>query len=64
MSTLAGTSLSGEERALLERLAAGARALLGDSLHAIWLFGSRALGGAAHEDSDIELLVLVDNASW
>lgn len=64
MWTLAGTSLSTDERALPERLAAVARARLGDSLHAIWLFGSRARGeGPAHEASDIDLLVLVEDAS-
>jgi predicted nucleotidyltransferase len=59
------TSLSPSERALLERFAAELRAQLGEGLHAVWLFGSRARGEPpAHEDSDVDLLVLVDDASW
>lgn len=65
MPTLAATSLSADERALLERFAELATARLGPALHSIWLFGSRARGEApAHEDSDIDLLVLVDDVSW
>jgi predicted nucleotidyltransferase len=65
MSSLSGTSLSADELALLERFAEVARSRLGDALHAIWLFGSRARGEPpAHEDSDVDLLVLVDDASW
>jgi predicted nucleotidyltransferase len=65
MATLADTSLSADERALLERFADVLRAHLGDRLHAIWLFGSRARGETpTHEDSDIDVLVLVEDASW
>lgn len=65
VSTLAETSMSTDERALLERFAEVATAHLGEGLHSIWLFGSRARGEPpAHEDSDIDLLVLVDDASW
>jgi predicted nucleotidyltransferase len=65
VATLAETSLSADERALLERFAEVATARLGGGLHSIWLFGSRARGEhPAHEDSDIDLLVLVDDASW
>ncbi len=65
MRTLAGTSLSADEATLLQRFAELLTAGLGSSLHAVWLFGSRARGEPpAHEDSDVDLLVLVDDATW
>ena len=65
MRTLAETSLSADERAMLERFAAILRMRLGGELHAVWLFGSRARGEPpGHEDSDIDVLVLVDDATW
>jgi predicted nucleotidyltransferase len=65
MSTLADTSLSADERALLERFAAAVLARLQGELHGVWLFGSRARGESSrHPDSDIDVLVLVDDASW
>lgn len=65
MSSLTATSLSADERALLERFAALLRERLGPALHAVWLFGSRARGEPpSHEDSDVDLLVLVDDESW
>jgi predicted nucleotidyltransferase len=65
MRSLAETSLSADERALLERFAATLRSRLGAELHAVWLFGSRARGEPPqHEDSDVDVLVLVDDASW
>jgi predicted nucleotidyltransferase len=65
MSTLAGTSLSPRELALLRRFAEVLTVRLGDALHAIWLFGSRARGEPpTHGDSDVDVLVLVDDASW
>ena len=65
MREFAATSLSPDERALLERFAALLAQRLGASLRAVWLFGSRARGEQpAHEDSDVDLLVLVDDDSW
>lgn len=65
MVELLDTSLSADERALLERFVSVAGAQLGDRLHAVWLFGSRARGEQpSDEDSDVDLLVLVDDASW
>lgn len=65
MATLAGTSLSSDERALLERFVELLGSRLGDALHAVWLFGSRARGEpSSHGDSDVDLLVLVDDGSW
>jgi predicted nucleotidyltransferase len=65
VDTLVDTSLSGDERALLERFVSELRSRLGEELHAVWLFGSRARGELpAREDSDVDLLVVVDDASW
>ena len=65
MGTFAPTSLSDDERALLERFAALLRDRMGPALEAVWLFGSRARGELpSHEDSDVDVLVLVDDDSW
>lgn len=64
MTTLAETSLSADERALVERFVEELRARLKDELHAIWLFGSRARGEQPSNESDVDMLVLVDDASW
>jgi predicted nucleotidyltransferase len=65
MPTLADAALSAEERALLERFTERLQERLGPSLHAIWLYGSRARGQRPlKEDSDVDVLVLVDDASW
>ncbi|MBD0283130.1 MAG: nucleotidyltransferase domain-containing protein [Thermoleophilaceae bacterium] len=65
MSTLADAALTADERALLERFARELEQRLGDALHAVWLFGARARGDTPlGEDSDVDVLVLVDDASW
>jgi predicted nucleotidyltransferase len=64
MLTLAATSLGEDERALIARFVSDLRERLGDELHAVWLFGSRARGELPSEESDVDLLVLVDDASW
>jgi predicted nucleotidyltransferase len=64
VATLADTSLSADERALLARFVLELRSRLGEDLHAVWLFGSRARGERPEEDSDVDVLVLVDDASW
>jgi predicted nucleotidyltransferase len=64
MTALAETSLSADERALVERFAEDLRGRLGERLHAVWLFGSRARGERASAESDVDMLVLVDDASW
>ncbi|MGH2833377.1 MAG: nucleotidyltransferase domain-containing protein [Solirubrobacteraceae bacterium] len=64
MTSLAVTSLDAEERLLLERYVRELRLRLGDELHGIWLFGSRARGEQPGEDSDIDLVVFVEDASW
>jgi predicted nucleotidyltransferase len=57
---LAGASLSGAERRVVERLVERLREELGSDLHAIWLYGSRARGETPHPESDIDLMVLAD----
>jgi predicted nucleotidyltransferase len=64
VATLAQASLTHEERALLERFVADLGLQLGDQLGGVWLFGSRARGESPGEHSDIDLLVLVEDASW
>lgn len=61
---MAETSLSADERALVERFVEELRARLEDELHAVWLFGSRARGEQPSSESDVDVLVLVDDASW
>jgi predicted nucleotidyltransferase len=64
MAPLAEASLSTDERTLLERFIEELRERLGDDLHAVWLFGSRARGEQPASDSDVDVLVLVADASW
>jgi predicted nucleotidyltransferase len=59
-------SVPGFLRAPLEAFAARLRARFGDRLRELRLFGSYARG-EAHEDSDIDVLVLIDDltdAEW
>jgi predicted nucleotidyltransferase len=62
--SLASAHLTGDQRRLLERFVYELGELMGDELAAVWLFGSRARGETAGEDSDIDLLVLAADASW
>jgi predicted nucleotidyltransferase len=64
MRTLAAASLGPAERALITRYVEDLRERLGGELHAVWLFGSRARGEMPSQESDVDLLVLVDDASW
>jgi predicted nucleotidyltransferase len=64
MTMLAETSLADDERALVDRFVGKLRMLLTDELHAVWLFGSRARGEEPTGESDVDVLVLVDDASW
>jgi len=64
VTTLAETSLSADERMLVERFGEELRTRLKDELHAVWLFGSRARGEQPSSESDVDVLVLVDDASW
>jgi predicted nucleotidyltransferase len=64
MTVLAETSLAADERMLIERFVQELRLRLKDELHAVWLFGSRARGESRLQDSDVDVLVLVDDATW
>jgi predicted nucleotidyltransferase len=64
VTPLAEASLSAAERALLEGFVEEVRLRLGDELHAVWLFGSRARGEKPSQESDVDVLVLVEDASW
>ncbi len=60
---LSEASLRADEQTLLDRYVQELRLRLGDELHGVWLFGSRARGEQPSEDSDIDLVVFVDDAS-
>jgi predicted nucleotidyltransferase len=64
VTLLAEASLSAEERGLLEAFVETLRTRLQGELHAAWLFGSRARGEKPSRDSDVDVLVLVEDASW
>jgi predicted nucleotidyltransferase len=64
MMSLTDASLTPDEQALLERFVVELEQQLKDELHAVWLFGSRARGEKPSEHSDVDVLVLVDDASW
>lgn len=64
MATLEQTTLTADERVVLERWAQRLRERLGERLTAIWLFGSSARGEPREPaDSDVDVLVLVADAS-
>jgi predicted nucleotidyltransferase len=64
MSSLGNASLGASERVLLEGFVQELDARLGDRLHGVWLFGSRARGERPSQESDVDVLVLVEDASW
>jgi predicted nucleotidyltransferase len=64
MASTVPARLSEGERKLLERYANTLAAELGESLRAVWLFGSRARGEETDAESDVDVLVLVDDDSW
>jgi predicted nucleotidyltransferase len=64
MIALSETSLASDERVLLERFVEELHTRLGDQVHAVWLFGSSARGESRSAESDVDVLVIVDDASW
>ncbi|HEY3959486.1 MAG TPA: nucleotidyltransferase domain-containing protein [Solirubrobacteraceae bacterium] len=64
MMSLTDASLSPDEQMLLERFVFELEQRLKDEMHAVWLFGSRARGEKPAQNSDVDVLVLVDDASW
>lgn len=63
MVTLADASLSPAERRALDRLVELLRDEFGEHLHGVWLYGSRARGEVPHDESDVDLLIVSDEAS-
>lgn len=53
-------SLTELERRVVQRLVEGLRGELGEELHAVWLYGSRARGEPPGAFSDVDLVVLTD----
>lgn len=60
MATLVDASLSEDERQVVEHLIELMRDRFGGRLRSVWLYGSRARGEPAGEESDIDLLAIVD----
>jgi predicted nucleotidyltransferase len=58
MAILADAALDERERELLGRFVAALGEVYSDDLDAVWLYGSRARGERAHEDSDVDVLVI------
>lgn len=63
MSALAHASLSDAERQMLDELVVELRNEFGSQLRSVWLYGSRARGETPHEESDVDLLVVLDRRS-
>jgi len=55
---LDATSLTPGERRVVERATQRLQETLGDALHGVWLYGSRARGEPGHDESDVDLLVI------
>jgi predicted nucleotidyltransferase len=63
MASLATTTLTDAERRAVAHLVAALERELGDELHAVWLYGSRARGEPPRdEDSDVDVLVVTSRA--
>ena len=60
MPTLADTSLTEDERRVVERLVALMHECFGERLHSVWLYGSRARGEQPRPESDVDLLAIAD----
>jgi predicted nucleotidyltransferase len=64
MATLAEASLTAGERRVVERFIALLRHEFGADVRAVWLYGSRARGERPHEESDVDLLVVLAREPW
>ena len=60
MSVLAHASLSDAERRALDLFVENLADALGSRLRSVWLYGSRARGEPPHDESDVDVLVVVD----
>jgi predicted nucleotidyltransferase len=64
MTTLAEASLDAGERRVVERFVGLLREEFGEDLRGVWLYGSRARGERPHEESDVDLLVVLAREAW
>lgn len=64
MGTLTEASLTPPERRALERFVEVLGREYGGRLRSVWLYGSRARGEPPHAESDIDVIVLIDDADW
>jgi len=64
MSSAASARLSHGELTLLDWYVDALASQLGKDLRAVWLFGSRARGEDTGDESDVDVLVLVEDDSW
>lgn len=64
MRDLAESSLSPVERKVVERFVELLGAEYGAGLRSVWLYGSRARGEPPRPESDVDLLVIADDAGW
>jgi predicted nucleotidyltransferase len=64
MATLAEAALDAGERRAVERFVELLRKEFGGDLRAVWLYGSRARGERPHEESDVDLLVVLAREAW
>jgi predicted nucleotidyltransferase len=62
VATLAEAALSDVEPRVLDRLVPALVERLGQRLRSVWLYGSRARGQPPSEDSDVDLLLVVEDA--
>jgi predicted nucleotidyltransferase len=58
MRALADASLTPQEKRVVERLLGLLEVEFGPHLRSVWLYGSRARGEPAGDDSDVDLLVV------
>ena len=64
MGDLSDASLSALERQVVERFVELLEAEYGAGLRSVWLYGSRARGEPPRLESDVDLLVIADDAGW
>jgi predicted nucleotidyltransferase len=64
VTSLAEASLSAIERRVLARFVQLVEAEHADDLHSVWLYGSRARGETPAPESDVDVLVVSERASW
>jgi predicted nucleotidyltransferase len=64
MTTIAEASLDASERRVVERFVELLRKEFGVDVRGVWLYGSRARGEHPHDESDVDLLVVLARESW